>query len=122
MTRERTPGIHATSIMVNTADPEALAEFWAAFLDVPIVARHDGQFVWIGRTAPGAPTIGFQRVAEPTDGPRRLHVDFDVADLEAAIAKAVALGASAVERHTIGDFQWQVMRDPDGNEFCLAVH
>jgi hypothetical protein len=34
----------------------------------------------------------------------------------------VVLGASAVERHTIGDFQWQVMRDPDGNEFCLAVH
>lgn len=122
MTNERTPGIHATSVMINTADPEALAEFWSAFLDVPIVARHEDQFVWIGRTAPGAPALGFQRVARPTEGTRRLHVDFDVPELEAAVAKAESLGASAVQRHAIGDFQWQVMRDPDGNEFCLAVH
>ncbi len=90
MTRELPSRIHATAIMINWSDPEALATFWAAFLDVEITARHGDQFAWIGRTAPGAPAVG--------------------------------LGAATLGRHAIGDFTWQVMRDPDGNEFCLAVH
>lgn len=112
--------IHIMTLMINARDPEALAAFWSAFLDVPIESRYE-QFVWLAATKPGAPRIGIQGVPDPTDGVRRLHADFDVPDLPAAIAKAEALGATRVDQHSIGDFAWQVMRDPDGNEFCLAV-
>jgi hypothetical protein len=38
-----------------------------------------------------------------------------------AIELAESLGASRVDQHSIGDFAWQVMRDPEGNEFCLSA-
>lgn len=30
------------------------------------------------------------------------------------------LGATAVEEHGIGNLIWTLMRDPEGNEFCVA--
>jgi predicted enzyme related to lactoylglutathione lyase len=115
------PDIHIVTLMINTTKPEALAEFWSAFLDVPIEDRYDDQYIWLGATKPGAPRIAFQRVDDPTAGTRRLHADFAVPNVADAIAKAVRLGATQVDSHAIGDFTWQVMRDPEGNEFCLAA-
>jgi hypothetical protein len=43
-----------------------------------------------------------------------------VEDLDSSVRRALDLGASQVEEHTVGDFTWSVLADPDGNEFCLA--
>jgi catechol 2,3-dioxygenase-like lactoylglutathione lyase family enzyme len=57
----------------------------------------------------------------PVDGEQQMmaHLDIEVADLEAAVARAVAAGA------TVADFQPQdtvrVCLDPDGHPFCLFV-
>ena len=78
------------------------------------------------------PRLFFQRVPEDKSAKNRVHLDLRAAPglegeermaaLEAECERLVALGATRVERHepapplTAGHL---VMRDPEGNEFCL---
>jgi predicted enzyme related to lactoylglutathione lyase len=48
----------------------------------------------------------------------RLHFDLHVEDFEAALARALSLGASPADDIFVGD-RWRVFRDPEGNEFCI---
>jgi predicted enzyme related to lactoylglutathione lyase len=62
--------------------------------------------------------IGFLRVPEAKSGKNRLHLDLRSTDLAEATEQALALGATrADDVYDGGD--WQVLRDPEGNEFCL---
>ncbi|SDG18897.1 hypothetical protein SAMN05216553_10690 [Lentzea fradiae] len=65
--------------------------------------------------------MAFQPVPERKDVKNRVHLDFVVEDIEAAVVKAVSLGAvreGVVVTDAKGSFQ--VMRDPEGNEFCFV--
>ncbi|WP_416405387.1 VOC family protein [Arthrobacter sp. LFS091] len=115
--QRRAPRI--ASIMVNAVDPSRLAAFWSDLLEMPIAAEHEG-FIWLRSAEPGLPQLAFQQVAAPTEGRRRLHLDLHDADAAALRVKAESLGATFVESHDIADFHWDVMRDPEGNEFCIA--
>ena len=108
------------SVVINTTDPDALASFWMALLDVGIANRSGPWFIWLEPQHQGGISVAFQRVDDPTGGRRRLHLDMSVDDREAAVERVIELGGSKVEDHTIGDFTWSVVADPDGNEFCLA--
>jgi catechol 2,3-dioxygenase-like lactoylglutathione lyase family enzyme len=107
------------SVVINTPDEERLAAFWAELLGVEVAHSTEG-FLWLKPQRPGAFSIAFQRVANPTEGRRRLHLDTSVSDLEAATARIIAIGGSHIEDHEIPGFAWRVMADPDGNEFCIA--
>ena len=113
------PSARIATIMVNAVDAERLAQFWAALLGTA-VSSHFEQFVWLRHAGPGAPQLAFQQVAEPTEGRRRLHLDIHGSDPVALRAQAESLGARFVEGNDIGDFHWDVMQDPEGNEFCIA--
>lgn len=108
------------SVVINTIDEERLARFWSELLGVEVAQRVSG-FVWLRPQRPGAFSIAFQRVAQPTEGRRRLHLDTSVSDLEAATSRIIDLGGSHVEDHQIPGLAWRVMADPDGNEFCIAA-
>jgi catechol 2,3-dioxygenase-like lactoylglutathione lyase family enzyme len=62
-----------------------------------------------------------QQVPEPKAGKNRMHLDLRVPDLDAEVARLLALGA----RHTTGTpveedgWTWYVLADPDGNELCV---
>lgn len=105
--------------MVNAVDASRLAAFWSELLGMPVVAEHEG-FIWLGAAEPGLPRLAFQQVAAPTEGRRRLHLDLHDADASALRRKAESLGAAFVEGYDIADFHWDVMQDPEGNEFCIA--
>jgi hypothetical protein len=113
------PSARIATIMVNAVDAERLAQFWAALLGTAVSSRFE-QFVWLRHAGPGAPQLAFQQVAEPTEGRRRLHLDIHGSDPVALRAQAESLGARFVEGNDIGDFLWDVMQDPEGNEFCIA--
>jgi predicted enzyme related to lactoylglutathione lyase len=70
---------------------------------------------------PDGVRMSFQPVPERKDVKNRLHLDFEVEDIEAAIVKAVSLGAER-EGMVVTDEKgsFQVMRDPEGNEFCFV--
>ena len=108
------------AVVINTTDPDRLAGFWTQLLDVEIARKVDPFFIWLRPQHEGGISVALQKVAQPTEGRRRLHLDMHVDDLSSAIERALELGATRVEDHTIGDFSWTVMADPDGNEFCLA--
>ena len=107
------------SVVINTTDEERLSAFWAELLGVEVAQRTEG-FIWLKPQRPGAFSIAFQRVAQPTEGRRRLHLDTSVGDLEAATARIVEIGGTHLEDHEVPGFAWRVMADPDGNEFCIA--
>ncbi len=112
-------GPRIASIMINAVDAARLSSFWSELLDMPVSAEHEG-FIWLRPAEPGLPQLAFQQVAAPTEGRRRLHLDLHDADPSALRRKAETLGATFVEEHNIGDFRWDVMQDPEGNEFCIA--
>lgn len=68
-----------------------------------------------------APRMFFQRVPEPKSTKNRMHLDVPVAqgELDDEVAAWQASGASFVEFGSHPGHRWAVMRDPEGNEFCL---
>ena len=110
--------------VVDSRDPEALAAFWAAVLDYRVLGRDENGAVEIGPQAGfggAAPTLVFARVAEPTPGKVRLHIDVSPTDRDqdAELQRLLDLGAVPADVGQTGDESWHVLADPEGNEFCL---
>ena len=99
-----TPGM----ITVDCTDARALAHFWSEATGAPMVGT--------------TPTLGFQRVDDPTPGKNRVHIDFRSHDREAAVRRLESIGAVAQSVETLpdGSFSWTVMTDPEGNFFCVG--
>ncbi|MET8001755.1 VOC family protein [Nonomuraea glycinis] len=104
-------------IVVDCRDPRSLVRFWAALLGGDPVDRARG---WSHVEAPGV-RLAFQPVAEDKTVKNRLHLDVEVDAIEPAIAQALRLGATRIGG-TVTDDQgsFQVMADPEGNEFCFV--
>ena len=67
------------------------------------------------------PRVFFQRVPEPKTAKNRLHLDVRHGPgREARADELVAIGAELVEAKDERGEQWLVLRDPEGNEFCLT--
>ncbi|RCH70640.1 VOC family protein [Streptomyces sp. SDr-06] len=105
-------------LVVDCADPGRLARFWAGLLGGRPVVRDTA---WAYLDPPGAPRLAFQRVPEAKAVKNRLHLDLAVEDVRRARAAAVRRGAAPVGA-TVTDERgaFQVMRDPEGNEFCFV--
>ena len=113
--------LKVVSVTVDGTDPLPLAQWWADRLDARIVATNDGWFVIVsGGNAPGQ--LAFQKVDEVTPGKNSWHLDLGASDRAAAVAELVTAGATVVDEHTMGDFTWSVLTDPQGNVFCVAPH
>jgi hypothetical protein len=113
-----------SELVVNSRDPEALAAFWAAVLDYRVLGRDEDGSVEIGPLegfGGAAPTLVFGPVADPTEGPRRLHIDVNPTDRDqdAELQRLLDLGAVPADVGQTGEENWHVLADPEGNEFCL---
>jgi RNA polymerase sigma-70 factor, ECF subfamily len=107
-------------IVVDSRDPAAQVRFWAGLLGGEPVDRERG---WSHVEPPDFPKLSFQPVPEARTGKNRLHLDVavDPGDLPAAVARAVELGARRLgEPVTDEQGTFQVMADPEGNEFCFV--
>jgi catechol 2,3-dioxygenase-like lactoylglutathione lyase family enzyme len=113
-------------VAIEAPDPGALAAFYSQLVGWPIVHQEPGTAV----VAPpqGSIYVVFQEATDfrrpvwpPEHGQQRpmMHVDFQVGDLDVAVAEALALGA------TVADHQPQekvrVLFDPAGHPFCLCL-
>ena len=116
-------------IVVDADHPAALARFWAAALDGYAVAPYDeaeiARLAALGLTPETDPSVmvegpGTRLCFHLMPGPRvernRLHLDVVADDREAEISRLVALGASRTRE---GD-GYTVLRDPEGNPFCVV--
>ncbi len=110
---------------IEAPDPGALAAFYARLLGWPVVHEEPGTAII--RPPQDSVYLVFQLaegyvppVWPAGEGEQRtmMHLDIQVADLDAAVADAVALGAR------VAGFQPQdhvrVLLDPAGHPFCLC--
>lgn len=108
-------------VTIDCADPQRLAAFWADAAGYQSV-HDDPNFVVLA--PPGGPeaglALGFQRVPEPRAAKNRVHVDWQTEDRAAEVVRLEKLGAKVLGEETASGFNWTVLADPDGNEFCVA--
>jgi len=107
-------------ITIDCADPQGLARFWTAALNVEVAGDY-GEFVMLAGPADGGPRLGLQRVPEPKEGKNRVHVDFGADDREAEVRRLIGLGATEIGRHAQPGLEWTVLEDPAGNVFCVSA-
>ncbi len=128
-----------TEIVIDCERPKTLAEFWCSVLGYRILDELDEEdnLVEIGppdvstendwaewtarlRREPSPPTIVFIVVPEGKTTKNRLHIDVSPVDTSPAeeVERLIALGATKADIGQ-GDVHWTVMRDPEGNEFCV---
>ena len=125
----RVEPIQFALVALDCPDPVSLATFYSRLTGLAIeplgdLAAHE--VTWIELVNDGRPTMAFQRVdtfIAPTwpEGPvpQQLHIDFDVADLDAAEAHVLAIGATKADFQPGQDFR--VYLDPVGHPFCLVL-
>jgi catechol 2,3-dioxygenase-like lactoylglutathione lyase family enzyme len=135
-----------TQITFDCADPHAQASFWAQVLGVEVEDHSDfidklvsdgrvpadDRIMISGRSAfrdatacrdPSGlePRLFFQRVPESKVAKNRVHLDIHVEPDRklAEVERLEKLGAQLIETHNDHGPVTYVMRDPEGNEFCL---
>ncbi|HEY2832892.1 MAG TPA: VOC family protein [Sporichthyaceae bacterium] len=115
--REQPPAYRLYELVVDCADPGPITDWWAGVFGV-VAHREAGQdepgYGWIPAPA-GAPfeNISFVPVPEPKTVKNRVH--WDVTGVPADLVNA---GATLL-RTRGDDRRWDVLADPDGNEFCV---
>jgi hypothetical protein len=108
--------------VMDCSDPRMLSKFWQQILGGAVDSRTETE-EWVALSSvPGLGYLGFQKVPEPKAVKNRVHIDVDVESIDEAVSVAVGLGAQMiaeiVEEQT--NF-FQVMLDPEGNEFCFIL-
>jgi len=106
-------------ICIDVQDLDRSAKFWTALLGLKVGCRHDPYLEFERRDK--EPLILLQKVPEKKTSKTRVHLDVKVKDLDAAVVKVEALGATTIQTVTEDGFRVVVMEDPDRNEFCLVM-
>jgi hypothetical protein len=138
----------AFQVTFDAADPARLGQFWArvlgyveqpppegfddwdVYLDsvgVPVEGR-DSMYAVVDPDG-GRPRLLFQRVPEAKSAKNRMHLDVNAgagvaADQRRAVVRRrvdelIALGATEVREADENGEYWIVLRDIEGNEFCV---
>lgn len=108
-------------IVIDSVDPDALVPFWCALLGVERAGAFGADYVLLSNGDGTVPPVAFQRVPEPKAVKNRVHLDLTVEDVAEATRRVEAIGGSRIgEVREMDGYRWQVMADPEGNEFCLT--
>ena len=113
------------SVSLDCPDPSALAEFYGALLGMRRVFESpDGGVIAL---SDGALAVTMMRIKDhvPPSWPepgqqQQLHLDISVTDLDDAVIRSVALGATEAG-HQPAPQAWRVLIDPAGHPFCLTT-
>lgn len=92
--------LNVESITFDTTDPDKAAEWWAQAAGGQLTPYVPGEYVAVERQ-PG-PRLLFQKVADPTPGKNKIHLDFSAADVDVEVQRLVDLGATEKGRHSMG--------------------
>jgi hypothetical protein len=121
------------TIVVDSHDPATLSRWWAETLDYAIVYESDDEVTIIPKHLTTEETedvetwmrlsqgLVFVPVPDGKTVKNRLHIDLaphSSQDREAEIQGLLDRGATLADIGQ-GDVGWTVLRDPEGNEFCV---
>ena len=110
-------------VTLDCADPGPVSAFYTELLGLSVAYSDENAVMLVD--ASGGPALGFGRVenyeapAWPNpNGSKQFHLDLAVADLAAAEARCLELGATLADPQP-GD-TWRVIIDPAGHPICLT--
>jgi predicted enzyme related to lactoylglutathione lyase len=108
------PDYRVHGLVVDCADPRAQAAWWGRVLGVEPEGSEEKGWWWLTEV-PGMPitTMDFVPVPEPKTVKNRIH--WDVVSTVAAMQEQGATLLRARDE----EISWDVMADPEGNEFCV---
>jgi len=112
----------AIELVLDCADLEAQATFWAAALGYEPVGAAGQYRLLLPPAGATGPRFILQQVPEPRTAKNRMHLDIVTDDVAGDVDRLVALGAEPrgdlIEEH---GHRWLPMADPEGNEFCVCA-
>ena len=131
----REPEPYVGNVTFSSAAPRRLGAFWSEALGWPeqVPPRDFLEMLWNAGLDPAEseayyaaknpdetrPRFLFQRREKSRPESYPIHLDFTADDRESEVARLTNAGADAVETKTAAGRAWTIMRDPEGNPFCV---
>jgi catechol 2,3-dioxygenase-like lactoylglutathione lyase family enzyme len=116
--------LHLATVVVNVQDMRRAVEFWSAALAYRTrETTWDPEFMMlVDPDGPGTP-VSLQLSHEEPKEPVRVHLDLYTSEQDRHVERLLRLGATRVTDWPYpADADFVVLRDPDGNEFCVIDH
>ena len=129
------PNRYIGNVTFSAAEPTSLGRFWSEalgwpeeeidegflqkLLDAGMDEREREAFFVTRETPTSRPRFLFQRREKSRPESYPIHLDFRTDDREAEVERLTRLGATAERTKTDERATWTVMRDPEGNPFCV---
>lgn len=107
------PDYRIYEVVVDAADPVTIASWWADRYNADVCHDQDRGFSWIDEVSGTPWPMVFQSVPEPKTVKNRIHWD-----VWGETATFLAAGATLLRSHD-DEIGWDVLADPEGNEFCV---
>jgi predicted enzyme related to lactoylglutathione lyase len=130
------PHRYIGNVTFSCAEPRQLGAFWAEALGWPEEETDEGflqqlrdagvderELTGFYVTRPpdgGRPRFLFQRREKSRPASYPIHLDFRTDDREAEVERLERAGAAVVETKEGANLTFTILRDPDGNPFCVG--
>jgi len=110
--------------VVNVQDMRRGVAFWCAALSYrPRETAGDPDFMMLVDARGKGMPVSLQLAREGPREPVRVHLDLYTDEQERHVDRLIGLGATrVVDWPYPDDADFVVLRDPDGNEFCIIDH
>jgi len=120
------PNITIGDLTIDCANPERARDFYAALMgcekitayDCPAIKTEDGLTILFAE-----PEISYEPpvwTEKPGKQQKQMHLNFQVDDLEFAVAESIRIGATKAAEQYGGD-HFVTMLDTEGHPFCLCA-
>jgi catechol 2,3-dioxygenase-like lactoylglutathione lyase family enzyme len=116
--------LHLATVVVNVRDMERAVAFWCDALGYELrESQLDPEFTMLQHPEGRGLPVSLQLTDHDSAEPARIHLDLYTDHQAAQVERLVRLGASRVDDWSYPpDADFVVLRDPDGNEFCVIDH
>ena len=107
------------SVVINCADIETMTQFWTSALDLqagPLSPEGDFRVLGGGVTA-----ISLQVAQTPVSGRDQMHLDLFTHEQASEVHRVLGLGATYERHNEDPEDDYVVLRDPEGNFFCICA-
>ena len=111
------------AVVVDCADPRAMADFWGRATDWTVHEVTD-EHAYLRSSQGVGPYLEFLRTPDEKTGLNRVHLDvrpYAGDDPAAEVARLEGLGATRADIGQAEDVAWTVLADPENNEFCVLA-
>jgi predicted enzyme related to lactoylglutathione lyase len=107
--------------VIDVSDLDEGVSFWSAALDaIEEPLREVSSHVYRHLRLPDSEIrVLLQKTGDKTTSKEHMHLDLEADDVEAEVKRLEALGATRWDHQQQRGFDFWVLRDPWGNEFCV---